>query len=277
MMVYAEHLRREGLVGAAAAVQKEAVDGTTGIAAPSSGGLQPQNGGLEVCLGCRSCGNLPGNCRCPSFAAEYTCAVCMLLVRGIATMCPFCGHGGHTAHLHQWFATSDECPTGCGCKCTGAGTEFHKRVQQEHKHTASDQAQTARSRRGNRELNVAGAALADLHEGTLDFPSEFDQDAGMFGVFDFDASLFGAEEFDTGAADRMYEPVTAAEPVVSKPRARHTAMFGGLPHFRFAQQAHAQAPQPSNSPEQYNHEMLDEGYGVIGGGDDMYFNELGYR
>ena len=29
-----------------------------------------------------------------------------------------CKHGGHTAHLREWFESENvECPTGCGCRC----------------------------------------------------------------------------------------------------------------------------------------------------------------
>ncbi|KAJ2001823.1 hypothetical protein H4R26_003922 [Coemansia thaxteri] len=32
--------------------------------------------------------------------------------------CQTCGHGGHAAHLHTWFATHTECPVpGCVCNC----------------------------------------------------------------------------------------------------------------------------------------------------------------
>ncbi|CAG7836336.1 unnamed protein product [Allacma fusca] len=34
------------------------------------------------------------------------------------TWCQTCRHGGHTAHLQQWFQNQIECPvTGCSCKC----------------------------------------------------------------------------------------------------------------------------------------------------------------
>ena len=32
--------------------------------------------------------------------------------------CQSCRHGGHAAHLHEWFEHHTECPVaGCGCKC----------------------------------------------------------------------------------------------------------------------------------------------------------------
>jgi hypothetical protein len=36
---------------------------------------------------------------------------------GLSNFCLSCGHGGHTAHLTQWFKSENECPTGCGCQC----------------------------------------------------------------------------------------------------------------------------------------------------------------
>ncbi|GFS07451.1 WD repeat-containing protein mio [Elysia marginata] len=34
------------------------------------------------------------------------------------TWCQTCRHGGHAAHLTQWFREHSECPvTGCSCKC----------------------------------------------------------------------------------------------------------------------------------------------------------------
>ena len=34
------------------------------------------------------------------------------------TWCQTCRHGGHAAHLHDWFAENRECPVyGCVCVC----------------------------------------------------------------------------------------------------------------------------------------------------------------
>ena len=34
------------------------------------------------------------------------------------TWCQTCRHGGHAAHLMDWFSEHTECPvTGCSCKC----------------------------------------------------------------------------------------------------------------------------------------------------------------
>ena len=43
--------------------------------------------------------------------------MCQLPVRGLVAWCQGCGHGGHAEHLHAWFQTNLECPTGCGHRC----------------------------------------------------------------------------------------------------------------------------------------------------------------
>ena len=46
------------------------------------------------------------------------CSICTFPVRGLVSICRRCGHGGHEDHLLKWFQTkSQECATGCGCKC----------------------------------------------------------------------------------------------------------------------------------------------------------------
>ena len=45
------------------------------------------------------------------------CVICHSLVQGMVATCPQCYHGGHLYHIREWFLTSGECPTGCGCKC----------------------------------------------------------------------------------------------------------------------------------------------------------------
>ena len=47
------------------------------------------------------------------------CSLCEQKVRGLATCCPACGHGGHADHIRQWFAGfSKGCPVpACGCTC----------------------------------------------------------------------------------------------------------------------------------------------------------------
>ena len=60
-----------------------------------------------------------GKCR----ALVSQCALCLQPVRGVYVWCPGCGHGGHAAHLQEWFAGNKECPTGCGHRCHLAGGE----------------------------------------------------------------------------------------------------------------------------------------------------------
>lgn len=45
------------------------------------------------------------------------CAVCQIGVRGSASFCLACGHGGHTLHMAEWFTSYAQCPSGCGCSC----------------------------------------------------------------------------------------------------------------------------------------------------------------
>ena len=67
----------------------------------------------------RSKGHENGNavwCRpCKDYA--LTCSLCQMPIRGAGYFCSACGHGGHTAHMRQWFEITVECAAGCGCKC----------------------------------------------------------------------------------------------------------------------------------------------------------------
>lgn len=45
------------------------------------------------------------------------CALCQLPVKGSAAACLYCGHGGHTMHMKQWFEKNNVCASGCGCEC----------------------------------------------------------------------------------------------------------------------------------------------------------------
>jgi len=45
------------------------------------------------------------------------CSLCQTSIRGAFNFCFFCGHAGHTCHMLEWFASTDYCPAGCGCKC----------------------------------------------------------------------------------------------------------------------------------------------------------------
>ncbi|KAG4305322.1 hypothetical protein PORY_001492 [Pneumocystis oryctolagi] len=45
------------------------------------------------------------------------CIFCDVSVRGLASGCIVCSHGGHAKCMEIWFIRSKECPTGCGCEC----------------------------------------------------------------------------------------------------------------------------------------------------------------
>ncbi|KAI9229250.1 MAG: WD40-repeat-containing domain protein [Piptocephalis tieghemiana] len=48
------------------------------------------------------------------------CSICHQTVKGLYVWCQGCSHGGHLEHMNHWFnqAGQQECPTGCGHKCT---------------------------------------------------------------------------------------------------------------------------------------------------------------
>jgi hypothetical protein len=75
--------------------------------------------GISIFSKCPQCGSSTSSnyCnQCSDFA--FRCILCDLPVRGIFTVCRECGHGGHIAHMHEWFHSERLCPTGCGCRCT---------------------------------------------------------------------------------------------------------------------------------------------------------------
>ena len=77
--------------------------------------------GIAVVFDCPKCGrNAEFNsnvCRaCQDFA--FRCSICDNAVRGLFTVCDICSHGGHVQHMKSWFDNHQDCPTGCGCKCT---------------------------------------------------------------------------------------------------------------------------------------------------------------
>ncbi|CAD5117131.1 DgyrCDS5939 [Dimorphilus gyrociliatus] len=55
-----------------------------------------------------------------------TCSICQLDVRGLASYCIECGHGGHSQHIEDWFKTRFKCPTGCDCECLLNSTALEK-------------------------------------------------------------------------------------------------------------------------------------------------------
>ncbi|PVD21064.1 hypothetical protein C0Q70_19230 [Pomacea canaliculata] len=77
-----------------------------------------QHKGLEFAVHCHKCqqeirGPQCSSCKHPALQ----CAICHLGVLGAANFCLTCGHGGHTAHMMEWFMKKGVCPTGCGCDC----------------------------------------------------------------------------------------------------------------------------------------------------------------
>mmetsp|Transcript_1521 Transcript_1521/g.4603 ORF Transcript_1521/g.4603 Transcript_1521/m.4603 type:complete len:207 (+) Transcript_1521:518-1138(+) len=92
---YLEELRRQGDFASACEVVKHCGDTSLQQAAARS---------TTVLLGGRQRG-------------RPLCGVCELPVRGSYIWCQGCGHGGHLAHMRNWFETEVECPTGCGHRC----------------------------------------------------------------------------------------------------------------------------------------------------------------
>ncbi|KAJ4434158.1 hypothetical protein ANN_16478 [Periplaneta americana] len=60
-------------------------------------------------------GWLCDRCHCSECAV---CSVCHQVVRGLYAWCQGCSHGGHLAHMQEWWeANNKQCPTGCGHIC----------------------------------------------------------------------------------------------------------------------------------------------------------------
>ncbi|GFO43358.1 WD repeat-containing protein 59 [Plakobranchus ocellatus] len=74
--------------------------------------------GIEVNVTCWNCSREVRGAQCTECSyPALQCSICHIGVRGAANMCIACGHGGHLAHLMEWFKEYDVCPTGCGCHC----------------------------------------------------------------------------------------------------------------------------------------------------------------
>ncbi|XP_019871139.2 GATOR complex protein WDR24 isoform X2 [Aethina tumida] len=54
--------------------------------------------------------------RCHSSESSL-CSICHQVVKGLYAWCQGCSHGGHVAHIKQWFSMNIKCPTGCGHSC----------------------------------------------------------------------------------------------------------------------------------------------------------------
>jgi hypothetical protein len=98
------------------------------------------DGGLAITVLCATCGsetqpNNSGFCpHCQNFA--FRCSICDMAVRGLCTFCETCHHGGHLAHIVEWFSTRNAmCPTGCGCRCSDFTTPLS--LQQPQKQQTS--------------------------------------------------------------------------------------------------------------------------------------------
>ncbi|OQV12464.1 WD repeat-containing protein 59 [Hypsibius exemplaris] len=77
--------------------------------------------GVEYYGICHNCRLEVRGSRC--FRCKYiatTCIICHIPVRGMSSFCIVCGHGGHSTHMQNWFATNAACPSGCGCLCLEA-------------------------------------------------------------------------------------------------------------------------------------------------------------
>ncbi|KAG0188233.1 hypothetical protein DFQ28_005191 [Apophysomyces sp. BC1034] len=63
---------------------------------------------------------------CRKLRRQIQCSICHVLVKGAVNFCIKCGHGGHSAHMKDWFVHAEQtvCPTGCGCYCLFETVEF---------------------------------------------------------------------------------------------------------------------------------------------------------
>jgi len=83
--------------------------------------------GVDFSIDCRNCHQVvkgPFCQQCKRVAS--ICAICHLPARGLSTFCSACGHGGHSAHMLNWFKTKKMCATGCGCFCIEENTRIFK-------------------------------------------------------------------------------------------------------------------------------------------------------
>lgn len=80
--------------------------------------MSNEGGGITIFTECPHCHQRSTTNYCNSCSNyAFRCVICDTAVRGLFTVCIMCGHGGHIAHLHDWFQTRKECPAGCGCRC----------------------------------------------------------------------------------------------------------------------------------------------------------------
>ena len=67
---------------------------------------------------CGTCGNTTAQCL-GCLRPSMECTVCLLPVRGLASCCQLCGHGGHYKCFRKWFCRENICPVAsCNCDCS---------------------------------------------------------------------------------------------------------------------------------------------------------------
>lgn len=73
---------------------------------------------VTIGLECGECNTIceKTQCDCKKITA-LICALCRGGVKGPATICSQCGHGGHQQHMKLWFHKEQQCATGCQCEC----------------------------------------------------------------------------------------------------------------------------------------------------------------
>ncbi|KAL3994754.1 WD domain G-beta repeat family protein [Acanthocheilonema viteae] len=82
----------------------------------------PYSAALRVRSSCPRCNNklLFFKCDKCHIHWKFRCSLCQLPVLGMLTVCPLCGHGGHSEHMVVWFKENNCCVYGCGCDCKSA-------------------------------------------------------------------------------------------------------------------------------------------------------------
>ncbi|KAI9557296.1 hypothetical protein GHT06_017122 [Daphnia sinensis] len=70
---------------------------------------------VTECIPCRTTVRGPQCTLCKRLLLN--CVICRVVVKGSASFCLVCGHGGHGRCMAHWFAEENECPSGCACNC----------------------------------------------------------------------------------------------------------------------------------------------------------------
>ncbi|XKL68648.1 hypothetical protein PGB90_006417 [Kerria lacca] len=105
---YADILYRWQLLSVRALVMKSVKSANT----------EPHKG-MEFKSECGQCktstfGKMCLMCKLPTMY----CVICRLSVKGLASLCVRCNHGGHLSHMKKWYETETFCPVGCACQCS---------------------------------------------------------------------------------------------------------------------------------------------------------------